>query len=122
MTSTFTAWYEDARLAEAEARANGWTDDNDSGSLLDNCVIESPHLHTARAFATQAEAVAWVQFEINGLHTVFGCGTVVQIELTPRAERCDYCTCNGRKPVRQFTVTDEGIEDDSVVDDCNNDF
>lgn len=115
--TVYHAYYEDVAKLEAEARKAGWTGEDD-GSLLDYAEADRC---TGRDFKSKAAAVRWLKDEIDAMRTVFGCGSISEIEEVDRLHRCTYCTCQGRKRVRNLTVTDTGIESEEAVDDCNYD-
>jgi hypothetical protein len=112
----FQAFYEDAAKLKSAAMANGWTDGD--GSMLDYADADQINVHTGRNFSDKDAAVAWVQAEVNALRTVFGAGDVVEFENLARGERCEFCTCRGKKRVHRYVVTDIGIESDEAIDEC----
>lgn len=110
----FVATYQDMAKGEQLARKAGW--DGKDGFL--DYVCDDLRMNVSHQFRDREAAISWLQSAINEGKTVFGCGNVTEFEEVPHSQRCDYCTCCGERPVREFTVTDDGIEDEERRDDC----
>jgi hypothetical protein len=108
-------WYELDRC-EAEARKAGW-DGNDG--FLDYAHPEEGMPDT-RQFRSLNKAVEFLNVSIiNERRDVFGQAEVVEIECD--GPRCKYCTCRGKKPVRRYIVSGDGIDADEIINDCLDD-
>lgn len=112
---TFRASYEDAAKTEAAARAEGY--DGNNGSLMD--FVEPSDYRTGKSFPSLADAEQWLKQEIGSYKTVFGAGTILELEKVTR--RCRYCVCGGVRNLHEYTVDDTGVvEDEAMEDDCAN--
>ncbi len=114
----FIGEYQDAEKAEKLARERGWQGNDDPTPFLD-FVLDDSKMDRAQSFGSLEAAVAWVKKAITEKKTVFGQGTVTEIESVPFSARCRYCICKGSRPVREWIVESDGIADMSRVDnDC----
>lgn len=107
----FLAWYEDAAKVEAAAKARGFTGEAGT-SWHDFVEAEHEKFITSRSFPTLALAVGWLTDRCRAAETFFGCGTIRKME--PR--RCSACTCGGLIATREWTVADEGVEQEDALD------
>lgn len=107
--------YEDAAKTEAAARMEGY--DGINGSLMD--YVEPSDYRTGKTFQTLIQAEQWLKTEIDAMKTVFGCGTIRELERV--TSRCRYCVCGGVRNLHEYTVDDTGVvEDEAMEDDCIN--
>src|SRR5689334_18883973 len=106
--NTFVASYESMTRAEAKARAAGW--DGAEGEMLD--YIDFHDTDIARAFPNQGMALAWLKKELDANKSLFGCGDIDEIETVDPRKRCRYCICRGKRTVRSWIATHEGIEEE----------
>lgn len=110
---SFRAFYEDAAKTEAAARAEGYN--GSDGSLMD--YVEPSDYRTGKSFPTLTQAQEWLKTEIAAMKTVFGCGTIRELE--PVGRRCRYCVCGGVRALHEYTVDDTGVvEDEALEADC----
>lgn len=116
----FRAAYEDFSKLEAEAKRRGWSCDAD-GSYLDFVDPGDLRIQTCKDFTSKPAAVRWLKAEINARKTAFGVGDIIEIENVARPDRCDYCTCQGEKPVHRYVVSDTGIDDEEALNECLDD-
>lgn len=113
---SFVASYEDRAKVRAAAVKAGWNPDaSDCGP---NDYVEADLHRTSRSFARKDEAIAWLQSEIASEKTYWGCGDVLEFANVPRVERCQACTCAGKRLDRRMTIDDEGVAEDEACDPC----
>jgi hypothetical protein len=103
--SYFHAYYEDWEKARTAAIKRGM--DKDNNDSVHDYVDPGEHL-TSRDFQKLDDAVSWLVDNVNARKTTFGVGTVREIEEITK--RCRYCTCRGKQAVKEYYVSDEGID------------
>jgi hypothetical protein len=120
MIRAFRAFYENAELVEAAAKARGFTG-NDGESWHDFVESENDKFRTGKSFPSLSDAEEWLKLEVARGQSVYGCGTI-RLQ-TPIASRCRYCVCGGRwRNEHEYIVDDTGIVEDAPIENlCHND-
>ena len=95
----YHAYYEDRTKAEVYHKLIGDIEFVDAAN--------DPRSAERKVFNTLDEAVAWVVKAVNSELTVFGHGTVLELE--PMKTRCRACICRGEQVVRDHTIDDTGL-------------